>query len=196
MIFLCFSTRYCLAQTYKSKTVQETADSLLKASIGDRLFPYFERDPKSKYEYAYRGKIRVAHLRRGGKTRGTLINASIGYRFQHLQFTWIKGYTQVYVDSSLKSNKEINVSFIPKAIAEGKEIFFISKGRAEELANMILKERITKMEVQMVINDKTKDIAWQAINRLSPSRLDIIYIDPITENIISQELDVEYFRLH
>lgn len=197
-IILTFFISQGFSQTYETKMIITKADSILKNRAGDNLYQFFKYDPQTYYEYGIKkNKLKWKTLNKKPSTKGDFKKSYVRFNFSHPEYPWIQSFTSIRFDSLLNLSEPFDLNFIPDFLKQGRKSNYISEKQALEIAeSTVLKDRIKRVEAQLIYNNKTETYKWEILNFLSKNSVDSVYVDPITGKVLMYDYDLYYGPLH
>jgi len=204
LYFFCIT--HAFSQKYESAFIIKKADSILKSKLNVNLYPIFEYDVKSYYEYTKKNKPNWNSLIKFKVTKGNFVNCDVRFKFKHPKYPWIYESAHIKLDSRLILIDSVKLDFIPNFLLEGRQYDYICIEEAIEIAkNSVFKERSKRIEAIIVYNPfHLKGYYWEVSNYLTEKndrngnkygKLDNVFINPITGQIIYSYYDSEYGTL-
>jgi len=157
-------------QHYYSVDIIKKADSIMKATVGERIFnQYFHYDNQSYYEYKnFWGKTGWKTLIDTKRTKGQFKNMRVRYLFCLDIFDISCLFTWVQFDSNLNKNDSVDISFIPNYVLENKPCNFINDKDALQIAKATFTKQGIKPISLGLSYDRNKNIYyWRADNVLT-----------------------------
>lgn len=193
LLFIFFVRQTCISQVYEPRTVLETAEQILKESVGESLYPYFKYDKKSYYEYRTKsGKTKWNTLRKKRKTKGNFVSVNVRFILQHPEFAydWINKTIYISLDKSLNLTGEPNTDFIPDFLKMNEPSNWLS---GEQIDNIIqglnLKKTTYPIVKRLDYDTKSHKYIWTVFNTLYEedyvSDVEFLEIDPISGKVIT-----------
>ncbi len=157
-------------QRYFSTDIVKKADSIMKATVGERIFnQYFRYDNQSYYEYkSFWGKTSWKTLTDTKRTKGKFKNMRVRYLFCLDTFDISCLLTWVQFDSNLNNVGSVDISFIPKYVLENKQYNFINDKEALQIAKTnFTKQGIKPISISLSYDHNKNLYLWRANNTLT-----------------------------
>ncbi|MFH6982776.1 hypothetical protein [Marinoscillum luteum] len=186
-ILLIFSFQL-KAQTFETAFIIEKADSILKASVDERLYQFYTYDSDSYYEYVKKnGKTSWETLNKKGQTKGKFVNTNVRFDFKHPEHCWITGYTGIKLNANLELADSLNTNFLPEFLINSEPSNFISEEEALKIAKPILEQNgINQVNCQLTFDLKTQVYIWAIEDLVFENYSDFVNINAVTGEITEQ----------
>ena len=199
LILSFFSLTRLYGQQYDTRFIIEKADNILKITLGDSLYKYFEYDSDSYYEYTTKsGKTKWRTLIKKKKTKGNFVSTDVRFNFLYPQIKEIRGNTQVKFDKHLNLIDSIYLDFIPKFLLENRKCNFINKSEALEIAkDSISKKGIYDLSVRLNFDVMRKTYVYVISNILSErlnlagykhGDIEVVEVNAVSGKIINSQI--------
>ncbi len=167
---LLFFSTTTYGQKYYSTEIISKGDSIMKATVGERIFnSYFRYDTDSYYEYKnFWGKTKWSKLTNHERTKGKFKSMRVRYLFCLNKFNISCLFSRLEFDSSLNQSETIEIDFIPQYVINNTECNFIN----DTIALQIAKATFTKKGIKTISLDFSYDrhkkiYIWRADNVLT-----------------------------
>jgi len=176
------------AQTFGTTSIIKKADSILKATVGERLYQFYTYDSDTYYEYVKKnGKTSWETLNKKAKTKGNFVNTNVRFDFKHPEHYWITGYTGIKLDANLELIDSLNTNFIPEFLVNDQPCNFISAEEALEIANPILEQNgINQVTCQLTFDLRAQVYIWTVEDLIYENYSDFVNINAVTGEITDQ----------
>jgi hypothetical protein len=188
---------FSFGQKYYSADIIKKADSIMIASVGQKIFEdHYKFDSSSYFESKTSfNDTYIKTLIKTKKTKGKIKSISIRYIFYIKKFEQPSVWTSLLLDSNLNLKKPIDTSFIPKFVLRGTRNDFLTKEDALEIAkHKFLKKEIKPFEASLTYDYYKEKYIWTAINIIDEWKgykdeinkdVELIEIDASNGNIIN-----------
>ncbi len=197
----------CFGQHYYAANIIKKADSILKSTVGQRIFEQYYRYDSLSY-YGYKnifGRPKWKALTDRKRTKGKFTDMSVRYDFCIRKYGCPCNSTSISFDSKLNLTRPLNLDFVPKYILNNDSCNFISDTVALSISLTNFKEKGVKPVKIGLQWDYLKQIyIWSASNILSEyknwlgepyGKVETIDIDALSGKIISHNKEV-YAPVH
>jgi hypothetical protein len=183
-------------QIYNTELIISKADSILRTTVGDSIYKYYQYDKLSCYEYKNsRNKSNLKYLIKNKRTKGRFVDADVRFYFKYPVIKGICILTSVKLDSNLNLIKPIYLKQIPDFLWQGKPCDFISGEKALEIAKDSLKHKgIEPIKQYLDYDSKRERYVYMVFNVLTKQtdtrghdsgEEELFIIDAITGKILA-----------
>lgn len=191
-------------QQYYSDDIRKKADSIMQATVGERIFKqYLHYDSSSYYEFkSFSRKTKWKTLTDIKKTKGKFKNISVRYLFCLNKYEIYCLSTSVEFDSSLNQKGTIATDFIPEYVMNNTECNFISDTTALNIAkSKFTRQGIKPISAGLTYDHNKKLYIWTVDNTLTNNidsfgknygEIQIVEIDALTGKVINFYPDAIY----
>lgn len=201
---ILFISTNLYGQQYYSADIIKKADSIMQATVGERIFKqYLRYDSSSYYEFeSLSGKTKWKTLTDIKRTKGKFKNISVRYLFCLNKYNIYCLSTSIQFDSSLNQKGTIATYFIPEYVMNNTECNFIT----DTVALNIAKSKFTRQGIKPITAGLTYDYnkklyIWSVDNTLTKNidsfgknygEIQIVEIDALTGKVINFYPDAIY----
>lgn len=183
-------------QIYTPQQIIHVADSLLRARVGDSLFPYYTR--RSPIQYAIKdslGDVWPGNLTdTSNPTHGDLQYILVSYLYSFTypkcpQLPPMNGETHIDLDAGLRQTNGDWVSFPPEWMVKNLPCNFISEAEAVKVARKAgIRKGPEPAQAHLEFYSATKDYVWMVSSKFTNKRgfpaTDMLTIDATTGKVI------------
>jgi len=167
IIQFCFILVPSFGQKYYSADIIKKADSIMVATVGQKIFDdHYKFDSASYYEAKTSSNDElIKTLTKVKKTKGQIKLINVRYTFYLKKFEQPFVWTGLVFDKDLKLNKPVDTFFIPKFIFSGTSNEFLTKEDVLEIAkDKFVKKGIKPIETSLTYDHYKKVYVWSAVN--------------------------------
>jgi hypothetical protein len=197
ILLILFISTNSYGQQYYSADIIKKADSIMQATVGERIFKqYLHYDSSSYYEFkSFSGKTQWKTLTAFKETKGKFKNISVRYLFCLNKYDIYCLSTSIEFDSSLNQKGTIATYFIPEYVLNNTECNFITDTAALNIA----KSKFTRQGIKLITAGLTYDhnrklYIWTVDNTLTKKidsfgknygEIQIVEIDALTGKVLN-----------
>lgn len=167
---LVFFSAITYGQRYYPKDIITKADSIMKITVGDRIFnKYYHYSTDCYYQYKNaRGKTHWKALTLTKRTKKIFNGMYVNYLFCLDTFNIACLTSSVHFDGNLKRTDSIQVDFIPAYVWEGKKCNFITDSMALTIAKQTFtRPGIKPIKMGLEYDYKKKAYSWNVTNTIT-----------------------------
>ncbi len=203
LIFLLISvTSY--GQRYYSVDILKKADSIMQATVGERIFKqYFQYDSSSYFEFkGFFGKTKLETLMAIKRTKGSFKNVSVRYSFCLNKYNIYCLNTSIQFDSLLNQKGTVPTYFVPEYVWNNTECNFITDTTALNIAkSKFTRQGIKPITVGLIYDYNKKRYIWRVDNILTANtdslgmnygEVQLVEIDALSGQVLSFFMDAFY----
>jgi hypothetical protein len=167
IIPFCFIFLSSFGQKYYSAEIIKKADSIMIATVGQKIFnDHYKFDSASYFEAKTSSNIAlIKTLTKVKKTKGEIKLINVRYTFYIKKFEQPFVWTGLVFDKDLKLNKPVDTSFIPKFIFRGTPNDFLTEEDVLKIAKAkFVQKAIKPIETSLTYDHYKKVYVWSAVN--------------------------------
>ena len=169
-ILFCFITNFSFGQKYYSDDIIKKADSIIIATVGQKIFEeHYKFDSASYFEAktSFNDAL-IKTLTKTKKTKGEIKFINVRYTFYIKKFEQPFVWTGLVFDKDLNLKKPVDTSFIPKFILQGTTNDFLTKENVLETAkSKFVKKGIKPIETSLTYDHNKNIYVWTVVNIIS-----------------------------
>ena len=163
----CFILVHSFGQKYYSADIIKKADSIMIATVGQKLFDdHFKFDSASYFETKTSSNdALIRTLTKVKKTKGQIKFINVRYTFYVKKIEQPFVWTGLVFNKDLKLNKPVDTSFIPKFIFRGTPNDLLTEEDVLKVAkDKFVKKGIKPIETSLMYDHYKKVYVWTVIN--------------------------------
>jgi hypothetical protein len=167
IILFCFIFVSSFGQKYYSADIIKKADSIMIATVGQKIFnDHYKFDSASYFEAkTSSNNALIKTLTKVKKTKGEIKLINVRYTFYIKKFEQPFVWTGLVFDKDLKLKKPVDTSFIPKFIFRGTPNDFLTKEDVLKIAkDKFVKKAIKPIETSLTYDHYKNVYVWSAVN--------------------------------
>jgi hypothetical protein len=201
---ILFISTNSYGQQYYSADIIKKADSIMQATVGERIFKqYLHYDSSSYYEFKnFSGKTKWKTLTAFKETKGKFKNISVRYLFCLNKYDIYCLSTSIEFDSSLNQKGKVSTYFIPEYVLDNTECNFITDTAALNIAkSKFTRQGIKPITAGLTYDHNRKLYIWTVDNTLTKKidsfgknygEIQIVEIDALTGKVLNFWPDAIY----
>tara|TARA_Y100000814_G_scaffold36096_1_gene23074 strand:+ start:294 stop:1004 length:711 start_codon:yes stop_codon:yes gene_type:complete len=186
------------SQRIKVETYKATADSIIRAKVGNDLYNYFSYTTGYyTYPNPY-GSFWSGSLNRR-KLPNNFVEVRLLYHFNYLEIDGVKGGIWIILDKNLKLLEEPSFNFIPDFVKNGTSSNFITVAEASEFAKKYFLKKGFHVDAPILNFDEGSNIyvytiiqkitaTSASINRKTSGETEIITISAVDGSLINRKV--------
>ena len=167
IILFCFIFFSSFGQKYYSADIIKKADSIMIATVGQKIFDeHYKFDSTSYFEArTSSNNALIKTLTKVKKTKGEIKLINVRYTFYIKKFEQPFVWTGLVFDKDLKLDKPVDTSFIPKFIFRGTPNDLLTKKEVLKIAkDKFVKKGIKPIETSLMYDHYKKVYVWTVVN--------------------------------
>ena len=197
IILFCFILGSSFGQKYYSADIIKKADSIMIATVGQKIFnDHYKFDSASYFEAkTSSNNALIKLLTKVKRTRGEIKLINVRYTFYIKKFEQPFVWTGLIFDKDLNLNKPVDTSFIPKFILRGTPNDLLTKEDVLKIAKeKFVKKGIKPIETSLMYDHYKKVYVWTVTNVINEWKgyndeisrdVELLEINAMTGNIIN-----------
>ena len=164
---LCVFINISFGQKYYSSDIIKKADSILVATVGQKIFEeHYKFDSASYFESktSFNDDF-IKTLTKTKKTKGEIKFINVRYTFYIKKFEQPFVWTGIVFDKDLNLKKPVDTSFIPIFILQGRTNDFLTKEDILGIAkSKFVKKGIKPIETSLTYEHNKNVYVWSVVN--------------------------------
>lgn len=167
IILFCFIYFFSVGQKYNSADIIKKADSIMIATVGQKIFDeHYKFDSASYFEAKTSSNdALIKTLTKVKKTKGEIKLINVRYTFYIQMFEQPFVWTGLVFDKDLKLSKPVDTTFIPKFIFRGTPNDFLTKEDVLQVSkDKFVKKGMKSIETSLTYDHYKKVYVWTVVN--------------------------------